>query len=149
MRYIAFFYRVYTSLISFFVFLPPAPSPFLSHSFSPRQIILPGIFFPASTACGPEGAPLSHLESNRGPLSKKLISLNIILGASGSRRALTDPSVHPRPRPLYPLPQNPPVSAPCFVSAPRARSPSLPPKPASLLFTLARLLLPPSPPLIF
>lgn len=31
----------------------------------------------------------SHLESNRGPLSKKLISLNIILSASGSRRALT------------------------------------------------------------
>lgn len=45
-------------------------------------------------------APFSHLESNRGPLSKKLISLNIILGASGSRRALTDPSVHPHLRPL-------------------------------------------------
>lgn len=66
------------------------------------------------------GPPLSHLESNRGPLSKKLISLNIILGASGSRRALTDPSVHTlSPRP----PQNPPVSAPRFVSAPRTRYP--------------------------
>lgn len=41
---------------------------------------------------------LSHLESNRGPLSKKLISLNIILGASGSRRALTGP-LRPSPRP--------------------------------------------------
>lgn len=48
---------------------------------------------------GGVGAPLSHLESNRGPLSKKLISLNIILGASGSRRALTDPSGHPRALP--------------------------------------------------
>lgn len=64
--------------------------------------------------------PLSHLESNRGPLSKKLISLNIILGASGSRRALTDPSVHTlSPRP----PQNPLVSAPRFVSAPRTQCP--------------------------
>lgn len=69
-------------------------------SYQTRQIIPQGILFPASVrCCGSKegaGATLSHLESNRGPLSKKLISLNIILGASGSRRALTDPTVHPR-----------------------------------------------------
>lgn len=69
-------------------------------SYPTRQIIPQGILFPASVRCcgskEGEGATLSHLESNRGPLSKKLISLNIILGASGSRRALTDPTVHPR-----------------------------------------------------
>lgn len=44
---------------------------------------------------GGAGGPLSHLESNRGPLSKKLISLNIILGASGSHGALTAPPSPP------------------------------------------------------
>lgn len=65
------------------------------------QIILPGILFPArSVRVEPESSS-SHLESNRGPLSKKLISLNIILGASGSRRALTNlpPSASPQNHP--------------------------------------------------
>lgn len=99
-----------TVSVSFLSFsLQPPPSPFLPpkhlfHFFSlfsypTRQIIPQGILFPASVRCcgskEGEGATLSHLESNRGPLSKKLISLNIILGASGSRRALTDPTVHP------------------------------------------------------
>jgi len=152
---IRFFHRCihFSSLIFFSV--PSLFSLFLSHvplalsffslfSYSTRQIIPRGILFPASVrSCGSEEeerATLSHLESNRGPLSKKLISLNIILGASGSRRALTNPSVYPR-FPCLP-PQNPPVSDPHFVSAPRTRSPSLfitPTRPsatASLLFAL-------------
>lgn len=81
-------------------------SPFASFSFSPLVLDSPNyppgyIFSGFYELWSGEGeAPFSHLESNRGPLSKKLISLNIILGASGSRRALTDPSVHPHPRPL-------------------------------------------------
>lgn len=145
-------YYIHFSSLILFVIPPPSfsllpmrllPFPFFSlFPYSTRQIILRGILFPASVrSCGSEegeGATLSHLESNRGPLSKKLISLNIILGASGSRRALTEPSGHPR-SPCSP-PQNPPVSDPRFVSAPRTRCPSpfiTPTRPsatASLLF---------------
>lgn len=109
---IRFFHRtVSISLFSFYLksslsplslslsHVPHASSIFSLFLYSTRQIIPRGILFPASVqSCGSEEeeeATLSHLESNRGPLSKKLISLNIILGASGSRRALTDPSVHP------------------------------------------------------
>lgn len=107
-RVIRLFHRtVSVSFLSFSLQLPP-PLPFSFpsisfiffslFSYSTRQIIPQGILFPASVRCcgskEGEGATLSHLESNRGPLSKKLISLNIILGASGSRRALTDPTVH-------------------------------------------------------
>lgn len=90
-----FFFFLY-NLLSFFLPLSYASFIFSLFSYSTRQIIPQGIPFPASVqSCGSkerEEATLSHLESNRGPLSKKLISLNIILGASGSRRALTDPS---------------------------------------------------------
>lgn len=95
------------------------PLPRSTHvSFLVPQIILPGVV-PFSFSPGERagGASSSHLESNRGPLSKKLISLSIILGASGSRRALTDspqttsapqtretgsPLSLPHPRPLEP-----------------------------------------------
>lgn len=107
---IRFFHRTVSISLFSFSLQSPLPPLFLSHaphassifslfSYSTRQIIPQGILFPASVqSCGSEEgeeATLSHLESNRGPLSKKLISLNIILGASGSRRALTNPSVHP------------------------------------------------------
>lgn len=108
-----FYYCMNTSLISlslpFFSLSPSLSysfSPFASFSFLSSRTRLAKLsswvyFFRLLWVAVRGGeAPFSHLESNRGPLSKKLISLNIILGASGSRRALTDPSVHPRPRPL-------------------------------------------------
>lgn len=97
-------------------------SPEVHASFLVPQIILPGVV-PFSFSLGRErkgaqGASSSHLESNRGPLSKKLISLNIILGASGSRRALTDspqtisaPQTRETVSPLDPRPL-PPLSRP-------------------------------------
>lgn len=156
------YYCKYASLFSLSLSHPPlsfsflfffAFCLFLFSLLSTRQIILPGIFFPASTGCGPGEAPFSHLESNRGPLSKKLISLNIILGASGSRRALTDPSVHPHPRPLLTA-AKPSCLSPILRFCTANSVPSLSPSPrssatASLLFTPARFLPPPSLPLIF
>lgn len=166
---IRLFHRtVSVSFLSFSLQPPSSPlspsqvslSAFFSlFSYPTRQIIPQGILFPASVrCCGSKegaGATLSHLESNRGPLSKKLISLNIILGASGSRRALTDPTVH---HPRSPCRHKTLLSQThaSFLHRGLGRSPSpsiTPARPtatASLLFALPPRLPPvPSLPLIF
>ena len=73
-----------------------ALSSFLSFSIYPPKITLGGVLFP-----GFRGGGLfrtSNRTARGAPLSQKLISLNIILGASGSRRALTTAAVPLPPR---------------------------------------------------